>query len=207
MRLSPVKLYATNELSEVAVTYGNKKEYAAHRGCSAAYISKKGIKELVEQAIETDPSDGKTKINFEKADALIRDTGSPAHQAAKESAAEIQAASSEVARPAPAPGSIYDSKERIAKINAEKAEMELLERKRELMPVNQTIAAIKAAGATIKEYMQARNMRLAEQAATMTNPREIKAMLDADDLNLFETINNDFQRRVEEYIGGDNNTH
>lgn len=186
------------------MTYGSKKEYAAHRDVSPAYISKKGIKELVEQAMEIDPSDGKKKINFERADQILADAADPARADFKKSSAPAKEESETEtkAQPsAPAPGSYHDGKTRLAQINAEKAELDLLERKKGLLPVTTTIAAIAAAGSLIKEHLQGRNTRIAESASSMTNPREIKAMLDADDRVMFETINNDFQQRLSSFIG------
>ncbi len=188
------------------MTYGNKKEYAAHRGVTPAYVSKKGIKELIEQAMEIDPSDGKRKINFEKANAIIANAADPARaEFKKENLATDKSAGAETKPPAagPAPGSYHDGKTRLAQINAEKAELDMLERKKQIMPVAGTIQALNAAGSTIKEFLQARNTRLSEEAASMTNPREIKAMLDADDRAMFEAINDDFQRRIEKYTGGE----
>ncbi len=189
------------------MTYGNKKEYAAHRGCKPAYVSKKGIKELVAQAMEIDPSDGKLKINFEKADQILASASDPARAEFKNSNTnpEIKTgpAADQPSPAAPAAGTYHDSKTRRALVDAEKAELDLMERKKQIMPVAGAITAVNAAGAAIKEYLQARNTRLSEQAATMTNPREIKAMLDADDRALFETINHDFLRRISPYLEED----
>lgn len=186
------------------MTLGTKQDYAQHRKCSKSYLSKKGIKEMLEQAMVVDPADGKKKIDFEKADALFSQSRDPARYMGKETSQPLRSETAIDGAPqtfaAPAPGSYESERTRSMRIKAEREELDLLERKKELIPVAATMLAINAAGAQIKEFLQSRNTRLSEQAATMTNPREIKAMLDEDDRTIFKAINDDFLRRIAPYI-------
>lgn len=179
---------------------GTKEQYAARgirqpdgsfRPVTKAYLSKKKNLLMLEPAMEIDPADGKRKINFETADALFLKNRDPSRFVGQKKNQDF-----------PAAEETYESvKRRQALVKLEQEMMDLAERKDQTLPRAETMAAVSAAFLAIREKLQARNRSLSEQSSTMTDVREINAMLDASDRMLLETVSDEFMRRVSK--GGD----
>lgn len=92
--------------------------------------------------------------------------------------------------------SLDDIRKKQARVKLEEQKLNLAERKSQTVEKNRVIEACSAAGTAIREHLMSRNRRLAEQASTMNDAREIKAMLDADDRAMLQMISHDFMRRV-----------
>lgn len=184
-----------------------KSEYAAYLGVSRAFISKKSTKEkLVSAEVVSDL--GKTLIDSDLADKIFKITEDPARapfRKRKDTKTEVvdipDAGFSDEEDTGLLRGYEKSRAEREA-IKVEHSKLDLLQRKGETVLRQDVVRAVSNAGAAIREHLQARNRRLAEQASTMRDAREIKAMLDADDRAMLEMISDDFLRRVSDSGSG-----
>lgn len=160
-------------------------------GCSAANISKQ-LERLRPAIVEVD---GKEKIDSEKADEILKMN--------RDTARYRGPGDSNSGDATPSPGSMDDIRRQQALAKLAEQQLDLAQRKGETLPRAATMATVAAAATSIREHLQARNRRLAEQAATMTDAREIKAMLDKDDRAMLEMISHDFMQRISPGSEGD----
>jgi hypothetical protein len=167
--------------------FGTKAEYAKHRGCSKAYLSKPDVAERLEAATERDPADGKWKINFDKANEILAATSDPAR--AK------PAPASEVAPESNTPG-FHDIKTRREEL---KFTSDLIELQRQLgntLDRQKTVDACTWWGKSVMDALKARNRRMGEILSTLNDPREIRAALDKSDYETFRSLSDDFRRKL-----------
>jgi hypothetical protein len=176
--------------------FGNKTQYAAHRGCKKPYLSKPAVRERLRGAMEIDPADGKVKINFEKADAIlarVTDTAmvrkpsapGPSQVLADGKDAELDPESMDAAR-----------RENL-RLKNEDLGLKLAEQKGLTLPRAGVVSAAAQAGQSIRENIYALIPGLAERFATMTDAREIRTAMDGALRVCLESVVNDFMRRVQ----------
>ena len=172
-----------------------KSDYAGLKDWNKSYLSKKSVKARIAPAMVGD------LIDADIADEIFKTTTDTAK--VRKSQPKIQPPNDSVepgtAPPptgAPEPGSMDHIRRQQAQAQLDKQLLDLAERKGQTLPRAETMAAVAAAGTALREHLQSRNRRLAEQASTMKDAREIKAMLDADDRAMLEMISHDFMRRV-----------
>jgi hypothetical protein len=175
--------------------FGNKTQYAAHRGCKKPYLSKPAVSERLRAAMEIDPADGKLKINFEKADAIlarvtdtamVRKPAAPGpSQAFADGNNDLDHESMDAAR-----------RENIRLKNEDLA-LKLAEQKGLTLPRAGVIGAAAQAGQSIRENIYALIPGLAERFATMTDAREIRIVMDGALRGCLESVVNDFNRRIQ----------
>ncbi len=171
-----------------------KAEYARRKNWDRSYLSQAEALSKIAPALTTVSRPGKKDremIIVDIADKIFAGNTDPS---------KVRKITQEAA---PADGSFTSTKTEREKVRLESESLDLAERKGQTLPRAQTTAAVAAAGTQIREHLQARNRRIAEQASTMTDPREIKAMLDNDDRAMLEMISHDFLRRIQAITGGD----
>lgn len=178
------------------MTLVTKSEYALHRNVSPAYISKKNIKALLAPAIEADPKTGREMINLEKADQLLdQNTDSQRNKHNKPQNPETGGGGNKAA-----PSNGADSYETIRRTHEEAklqhTLLDLEQKKGNLLFRDEVERACAAAGQMIREHLSSRNRHIADKAATMTDARAIKALLDEADRMMLETVSNDILRKL-----------
>jgi hypothetical protein len=166
-----------------------KSDYAKHRGCTKAYLSKPAIVDRLKLAMVAD-AQGRMLVDSEKADAIFAEARDPSKYLGRQMPADsgrrlVKADGYEATRT------------RREQLKVQEAELDLAERKRQTVARSGVVSAGAAAGQLIRGHLQARNRRLAELAATMTDARAIKQMLDDDDRTMLETVSDDFVRRIQ----------
>lgn len=167
--------------------YGNKKEYAAHRECTPAYLSKADVKERLDQAYEVDPSDNKWKINFEKADSILAASADPARSTPENTV--------QVAGDASAP-KFHDYKTDREKIKLTQDTLDLERALGNTLDRQKTVDACIWWASAVIDALKSRNRRMGETLSTMTAPREIKAELDKSDYEIFQRLSDDFREKL-----------
>lgn len=167
--------------------YGNKKEYAAHRECTPAYLSKADVKERLDQAYEIDPADKKWKINFEKADRILAASADPA-RVAPDTPPPVVAESN-------AP-KFHDYKTDREKVKLTQDTLELERSLGNTLDRQKTVDACIWWASAVMDASKARNRRMGEILSTLTDPREIKAELDKSDFELFRSLSDDFREKL-----------
>lgn len=177
---------------------GTKSQYAAKKGFSKAYLSKRGVKTMLEAAIEIDPADGKRKLNFEKADALFEKNRDPSRYLNKPENRRLQG---------PAEGSFEDAKRQRELLKLEREQMDLLERKGQTLSRQAVEDAFAAAGHILRDELQARTKRSAEKASTMKDARAIQIMLDEQDRAALQAMTDALKRKLFPDNGGPETTH
>lgn len=179
------------------MTLVNKQQYAVHRGCTKAYLSKKSVKELLAKAMEVDPADGKLKVNLEKADELFAANRDESKYIGRKKPEKKKPAPEEPGQnPEPEEGSYHNSRAQLEQVKLENAKIELLHRKGELLYRREVIDAAAAAAHKIQEQMRALSRRLAEKVATMTDQREIKTLIEDEFRMMLELSANEFERKI-----------
>lgn len=169
-----------------------KKDYAAKKGWSKAYLSKKDIKDRIAPAMTVD-EEGRSRIDSDVADRIFASTADPARSHLRKDAAI--AGEEQIKQDVPLSG-YQASKADLAAIKAEDARLDLLERKARTLDKQQVVEAVTASGIIIQEQMAAAGRRIAEKAATMTDARAIKSMYDEELRSAFLAAHHDFARRI-----------
>lgn len=172
-----------------------KTEYAVHRGVNKAYISKKNIKALLEPAMETDPADGKIKVNVEKADKILNENTDTKRQQKPLTPPAAEESSED--------NSYEATRRKHEQIKLESAQLDLEQKKGNLLFKDDVERAISAAGQQIREHLTLRNRAIADKAASMTDAKAIKSMLADDDRRMLETVSNDIIRKLYPEGGGE----
>lgn len=193
------------------MTLLTKTEYALHRGVSKAYISKKNIRALLAPATEKD-TEGREKINVEKADAILdQNTDGQRNKRSKPKGGRQAGGDGDKAAASPAPeeNSYEATRRRHEEIKLENSQIDLEQKKGSLIFRDEVERACAAAGQLIREHLTARNRHIADKAATMTDARAIKAMLDEADRLMLETVSNDIVRKLfpQSATGGETTQH
>lgn len=160
-----------------------KKDYARHRGCSAAYVSKKDVAARLAPAMVMEK--GQWLVDSEKADALL--------SASRDPATDLRAASEGPS----ATGEYTVARTKAQYVRLEMESLELSTLKGQTLPRGKTYQAAQTVGQNFREALQGRNRRLAEQLVTMTDAREIMILLEQEDRQLLESISSDFLRRLQ----------
>lgn len=171
---------------------GTKQQYAAHRGCTKAYLSKPEIVERLRPAMVSDPASGRLLVDFEKADALFVQHRDPSRFLGRTAALGPRPTRDADGKP----NTFETTKHDRELLKLEQDQMNLLDRKSQTLSRKDTEAACAAAGQLLRDSLQSRNQRLADKAATMKDAREIKIMLDAADRSMIETVNDALVRRL-----------
>jgi hypothetical protein len=171
-----------------------KSAYAKHRvaqghQCSKQFLAKPAIVERLRPAMVAD-AEGRMLVDSDKADAIFAETRDPSKYLGRATAGEPKARLTR-------PDGYEAMRTRREQLKVQEAELDLAERKRQTIARSGVVAAGATAGQLIRGHLQARNRRIAELAATMTDAREIKQMLDADDRVMLETVSDDFMRRIQ----------
>jgi hypothetical protein len=181
---------------------GNKTQYAAHRGCKKPYLSKAAVKERLKAAMEIDPSDGKLKINFERADAILARVTDTA-QVRKPSTSATFPDSAGIEDPELPPGSMDAARRENIRLKNEDLGLKLAEQKGQTLPRAGVLGAATVAGQTIRENIYSLIPGLAERFATMTDAREIRVVMDGAFRVCLESVVNDFMRRIQPQSAGE----
>lgn len=165
------------------MTLLTKKQYALHRGCTAAFISKKKIKALLAPATEIDQEDGKPKINMEQADAILNASlGMPRRRPA---AAPAQAQKISGGDPVDDYGLLAMRVDRLQMKN-EQERLSLIERKKNLLWKDDVQAEFEKSCALLARHLSVFADRAASRAARMSDTRELKWMFEDE---LRQTMN------------------
>lgn len=170
-----------------------KKDYAAHRGCKPAYISKKDVTARLAPAMVN--QNGAWLVDSEKADAILSQGRDPASDLIRASEAPADGAAKS------ASSSYTEVRTTREKVRVEFESIELAERKGQTLPRGKVYQAAMALGQGFREALQGRNRRLAEQLSTMKDPREVMVLLEQEDRLLLETLSHDFLRRLQSASG------
>ena len=168
-----------------------KKDYAARRGCSPAYLSKKETAARLAPAMVRGEN-GAWMIDSDIADKIFKDTADPARKIGKAGGAKTAAGGSA----APEAGTYENVRTESALVKLEHERLDLAARKGQTVPRHSVYEAAAGAGQAIREYLRGRNQRIAEQASTMTDARQIRAMLEESDRVMLQMISDDFMRRI-----------
>jgi hypothetical protein len=174
---------------------GNKTQYAAHRGCKKPYLSKPAVSARLQAAMEIDPADGKLKINFEKADAILARETDTAKVRKPSTPAGVQASAGDE-DPELTPGSMDAARRENIRLKNEDLALKLAEQKGQTLPRAGVVGAAAQAGQSIRENIYALIPGLAERFATMTDAREIRIVMDGALRGCLESVVNDFNRRI-----------
>jgi hypothetical protein len=185
---------------------GTKAQYAARgiknpddtfRQVSKAYLSKAGVKEMLEGALVQDPNNSNKKLlDFDKADELFAKNADAARAevVAKRNAAGNGKSNPEDEDTGEATYTQIRNNKELAKL--EQVRLDLLERKAETISRQSVLDATAAAGQKIQEHLRACSRRLSEKVATMTDAREIKTVIDEEIRRTLETVSDDLERKL-----------
>lgn len=170
-----------------------KVEYAAKKGWSKAYLSKKEIKDRIAPAMTMDEK-GRSRIDSDIADKIFASTADPARaHLRKDAGQERQNTDSQ---PEIMTAGYQASRAEREAVKAEEAKLDLLDRKGRTLDRKQVIEAHTASGVIIREHLIAAGRRIADKASTMTDARAIKSMFDEELRSAFLAAHHDFARRV-----------
>lgn len=170
----------------------SKAEYAALKGVSRAYLSKKEMKDRLAAAMVTDKS-GKQKIDSDIADTLFKLTQDPARlHLSKLKDDEFSEDENKEIRL----DGFQKSRAQREALRVEEAQLDLIERKGRLLDRGSVIEACSASGQIIREHLKAAGRRIAEKAATMKDAHAIKSMIDEEHRAALEAASYDFNRRI-----------
>jgi len=146
--------------------------------------------ERIAAAMEVDPSDSRLKINSEKADKILLDTQDPSRMMSHLRApSNGSAATGQV-------GAYESVKTDAARVKLEDAQLDLAQRKGELLSRKEVETALSACGQIIRDNLKSNSRRLAEKFSTMNDPREIRTVMEEENNNLLRQISDDFLRRI-----------
>lgn len=181
-----------------------KTEYAALKGWSKSYLSKKDIKEKIAPAMTVDEQ-GRKRIDSDIADQIFAATADPAREHLRKDAqaSETQAGAVDGNDKNPEPlltGYQASRAEREA-IKVEQDRLDLLERKGKTLDLDQVVEAHSASAVIIREHLSSAGRRIAEKASTMTDSRAIKSMFDEEMRSAFLAAHHDFTRRIPNWDG------
>lgn len=161
----------------------SKSGYARHRDCSPAYISKLiRLGKLTRPALRDDGM-----VDVALADLQLAGQADPARQ--PELPTDEPAADTEP--------SFAQAKARRERAQAELAEIELAERKGEVVDRQTVFDAGFDLGALVRDKFAARRRELAQQLAGRGDVTDIMAVLEAADRKLCEDLANDAQQRLD----------
>lgn len=168
---------------------GTKADYAKHRDCSKAYLSKKSVAERLEPLLFIDPADGKQKLNFAEADKVLAESGDPARETAP---TDLQKSDAEEKKAS----GFHAVKTEREQVKLQSERMDLEQRLGNTLDRQQVEDACVWAGTKIREHLGNRNRRIAEKLATMTDVLKIRALLDEDDRAMLQGLQDEFIRRI-----------
>ena len=168
-----------------------KAQYAEKRGVTKAYLSKPQIVELLAPAMVKDPENpAKMKIDPAIADELFNSHSDPARASKRKKAkANDDDKSSSDTR------SFASTKNDRELIKLAQDRLALAEKLGQTLSRHEVESAFAGAGQFIREQLKARNHQIADKAATMTDARAIKAMLDESDRLILQTISDELIRK------------
>ncbi len=190
-----------------------KAEYAArgilqddgkYKKVSKAYLSKGQMKTRLEPAMRAD-SDGVLKIDADLADEILRNARDPSRSMSHMSGSGKPASD----RPASNVGTFEAVRTDREKTKLENEKLDLAHRKGDTLAKPDVTKAVSAAGQILRDQLKSNSRRLAEKFSTMTDVREIRAVIDEENSKLLKQMSNDFLRRLPtlEDTGGSVTTH
>jgi hypothetical protein len=173
-----------------------KAEYARHRGCSKPFISKSLDK--LATAIVLDEK-GRERIDSEKADAIFAANRDPSRSLPGATGQRRGKPADDETGDDVLPGDegFTATKTKRERVKLEHEQINLAERKSQLVPRDGVVAAGAKAGQMIREQLRETNRDLAEKLATMNDTRAILVALEERDRRILGTVSDDFMRRIQ----------
>jgi hypothetical protein len=159
--------------------------YARLKKWNRSYLSKKFVKEKMAAAIEQCPNTGRELVNVEKADIIFKNDINPAKVRKSANADQDESASEGYA-------STRTARE---KIKLENEQIALLKIKGETLSKKAVMDACALAGQKLQEHLKAGSRRMSEKFATISDARQIKALMDEEFRKMLEHISDELMQK------------
>lgn len=158
---------------------------------SKAYLSKGMMAQRLAGAMEMDMASGRMMLNSDKADEIITETKDPSR-----GMSHMNGGSGLKPTKGAKIGAFEQIKTDNARVKLEHEQLDLADRKKQLLTVKDVIVAAAAVAQIIQSNFKSRERRLAEKFSTMKDAGEIAAIMAEEDRALLQQCSDDFHRRL-----------